>query len=103
MKETDIQKSICEYLARRRHFFWRNNNTSIYDATKKVFRRMPAYSMAGTPDIIVIKDGWFIALEIKQKGGKQSEGQKIFEQKCKEAGGEYYVVKSIEDVQEIGL
>jgi hypothetical protein len=39
--EAQIQRAICDYLALRRHFFYRNNNTPIYDATRKAFRAMP--------------------------------------------------------------
>ena len=103
MKETDIQRAICDYLAAKKHFFWRTNTTPIYDPTRQRFRAMPKYSLSGVPDIIVIKDGWFIGLEVKKKGSYQSKAQKEFERMCKEAGGEYWVVRSVEDVKELGL
>lgn len=104
-KETDIQKAICDYLSLRKHFFWRSNNTPIsqIENGKRVFRKMSKYAVAGVPDIIVIKDGFFIGLEVKQDKGRQSDGQKEFEKMCKNAGGEYYVVRSIDDVQNVGL
>lgn len=106
MKETDIQNAICEYLALKKHFFWRSNNIPAFSKNPNGsmrMHRMPKYSRNGVPDIIVIKDGFFIGLEVKIPKGKQSENQKIFERELKEAGGEYIVVHSIEDVQEIGL
>lgn len=105
MKETDIQRTVCDYLARKRHFFWRSNNAPAFqkDQYGMRFRRMPKYAMNGTPDIIVIKDGFFIGLEIKMPKGKQSQFQIDFEKGCKEAGGEYYVIRKLEDVIEIGL
>lgn len=103
MAETDIQRAICDYLAIKKHFFWRNNNTPIFDTKRQTFRAMPKYTMKGRPDIEVIKDGWYIALEVKKPKGKQSEFQKEFERLVKEAGGEYHVVHSIDDVKEIGL
>jgi len=110
MKETDIQKSICDYLAYRRHLFWRNNNAPTV-IRRKVgtrwvidgFRKLPVYTMKGLPDIIVIKDGYFIGLEVKRENGRQSPDQKEFQRLCKEAGAEYYIVKSIDDVRNIGL
>ena len=103
--EKDIQRAICDYLALKKHFFWRNNNTPIFqfDKDKPRFRSMPKYTMKGRPDIEVIKDGYYIALEVKRKNTKQSPEQKEFEKNCKEAGGEYWVVRSIEDVKELGL
>lgn len=101
--EKDIQLAICDYLSLKGHFFWRQNTTAIFERKTNSFRPMPKYSMNGIPDIIVIRDGFFIGLEVKQPKGKQSENQKIFEKLCKENGAEYYVVTSIDDVQNIGL
>jgi hypothetical protein len=102
--EKDIQRAICDYLALRRYFFYRNNNTPIYDVTRKTFRAMPKYTPRGICDIIIIaKGGKYIGLEVKTKTGTQSEPQIIFEQNVKKAGGEYHIVRSLEDVQKIGL
>ncbi len=101
--ERDIQKAICDYLALRKHFFWRQNTGAIMDAKSGGYRSMPKYAMNGVPDIIVIKDGFFIGLEVKRPSTKQNPAQKEFQKKCKEAGGEYYVVRCVPDVQEIGL
>lgn len=105
MNEAQIQNAICEYLAYRKHFFWRQNNTPVFDATRQVYRKMPKYALKGVPDIQVITNpcGQAVFLEVKKKGGYQSKEQKEFERNVKERGGEYYVVRSVEDVQEIGL
>lgn len=103
--ETDIQRSICDYLALRHHFFWRSNTAPTVQKSAEgwAFRKMPKYGMRGVPDIIVIKDGFFVGLEVKAAKGRQSPEQIAFEDRVKEAGGEYYVVKSIDEVREIGL
>lgn len=101
--EKDVQMACCDYLALRRHFFWRTNTVPIFDATKKIFRAMPKYALKGVPDIIVIKDGFFIGLEIKRKGGKQSDEQKEFERRTKESGAEYHLITSVDQLKEIGL
>lgn len=102
-----IQRSILDYLALKHKndgvMFGRVNTGGVYDPTRKAFRSMPKYSLAGFPDIMVIKDGYFIGLEVKKPKGRQSANQKEFEKNCKQAGGEYYVVRSIDDVMEIGL
>ena len=102
-KESDIQLAVCDYLSLRKHFFWRNNNVPMYDPTRGAYRAMPKYGMKGVPDVIVIKDGFFIGLEIKTRKGKQSPEQKEFERRAKEAGAEYYVIKGVDELQEIGL
>ena len=101
--EAEIQLSICEYLETKRHFFWRQNVSPTITPDGKGFRRMPKYSKNGVPDIIVIKDGFFIGLECKRKGAKQRDSQKKFEKDSMEAGAEYHLVSSIDDVQAIGL
>ncbi len=104
--EKDVQNSICKYLSLRRHFFWRNNNVPISDMKrgKRIFRKMPKYGMKGIPDIIVITvGGYAVFLEVKRKNTKQSPDQVVFAGRIKDLGGEYYVVRSIDDVKQVGL
>ena len=103
MKESDVQLAICDYLALKKHFFWRNNSYGIFDTRTGGHRRPQKYHRNGVPDIIVIKDGWFIGLEVKAPKGKISPAQKEFREGCQKAMGEYHVVRSIDDVIEIGL
>lgn len=100
--ENQVLQAIGDYLTRKKYFFFRVNQIPVYEPTRKVFRAMPKYSKKGVPDLILIKDGWFIGLEVKDKG-KQSKDQKEFETGCKKAGAEYYLVRSIDDLKEIGL
>lgn len=101
--EKDIQLAICDYLALRRYFFWRQNTGGVFDVKAGFHRPMPKYSLNGVPDILLIKDGMFVGLEVKQPKGKQSDNQKEFEKRCKENGGVYYLVTSIDDCIDIGL
>lgn len=99
-RETDRQKDICDYLSYSGLFFWRQNTAPAFQSDKygARFRAMPKYSLNGVPDIIVIRNGKFIGLEVKTEIGKQSKFQKEFEEKCFAAGGEYYLVRNIDDV-----
>lgn len=101
--EKDIQLAICEYLTIKRHFFWRQNVIPPFDKKTGHYRPMSKYTMTGVPDIIVIKNGIFIGLECKRKGGKQSDAQIEFQRRTELAGGKYYTVKSVIDVINIGL
>lgn len=102
--ESEIQNMLCEYLALKRRFFWRNNNVPIFDHITKSYRAMPKYAMKGVADIIVINDGGFVTfLEVKRPKGKQSEDQIAFENLCKKWGAEYHIVWSIEHLKELGL
>lgn len=102
-KETDIQRTICDYLQLKNYFFWRTNTTPIYDPTRKAFRAMPKYALKGVPDVILVLDGVFVGLEVKTRSGRQNEAQAAFEKRVKEAGGRYYVVRSLDEVKELGL
>lgn len=107
MLERDIQNTICEYLSIKMRqgklMFWRQNTQATYDPIGKKFRSMPKYALKGVADIIVVKEGWAIFLEVKTPKTKQSEDQKEFEKLVKENKGEYYVVRSLDQVIEIGL
>lgn len=102
-KESHIVSSICDYLAARRYFFWRQNTYGIFDTTTQRHRALPKHSMRGVPDIILIREGAFIGLECKRPGGRLSPDQLLFRHRCQEAGAQYHTVTSIDDVQALGL
>lgn len=67
------------------------------------FRKMGKYARHGLADILVVKDGRAIFLEVKAEIGKQSPEQIDFGSDAIVAGAAYHVVRSIEEVQEIGI
>jgi hypothetical protein len=105
--ESNIVSSICDYLALKQYFFWRQNTAPAVQkrASGWAFRKMPKHSKKGVPDIIIIKQptGQFVGLEVKREEGKQSPDQKDFERESKAAGAQYHVVRSIDDVIALGL
>ena len=56
-------------------------------------------SERGVPDLVYSIDGHFIGIEVKGDGD-QSEIQKVVERKVKQAGGSYWVCRSVEEVKE---
>lgn len=97
-------RAACEYLTRKRHFYWRSNNVGVFDSTRGVHRSLPYGSRKGVPDICLIdKTGHFVALEAKGANGRMSPEQKAFEEDCKKHGAEYYIFRSIDDLIQIGL
>jgi len=77
MKESEIQKSIMEYLGYQKDiYFFRAASggfkTQDYKGKTSFFRT----GKPGCPDIVVCKDGKFIGLEVKTDKGRQSEHQK---------------------------
>lgn len=101
VSEKDVQNSCLEYLARKRYFFFRLNNMPVWSGTH--FRSMGEYTPKGLPDCVLIKDGKFIGLEFKGSTGRLSADQDIVRYKIKEAGGDYHVIRSIDDLQLIGI
>lgn len=101
--EKEIQLAICDYLALKKYFFWRQNTTPVFDPTKQVFRAMPKYAIKGVPDIILVKDGEVVFIEVKRKGGVLSEHQVFFQEQCAKRNVQYHVVTCIDDVIAIGL
>jgi hypothetical protein len=103
--EGEIVNAICDYLAFRQVFFWRQNTApTVYRGKEGMqFRKMPKYARKGVPDIIAIKAGTFYGIEVKTPTGRLSEDQHQFGKDLILAGGQYVVAKSIEDVQRVGL
>lgn len=99
-KESDIVRAISDYLEAKRHFYWRNN-TGAFRTEKG---GMYFFGAKGSPDLFVLtRGGVLISLEVKTQTGRQSPDQKAWEARCHEIGAAYHVVRSIEDVQAIGL
>ena len=112
MKESDIQNTICEYLALRQRCFFRLNNIPAFNRGfdgKITMRRLPKYTPRGLPDIVVVVGGLFYALEVKKpanQGSKKtylSQDQKAFQALVEKHGGKYFVVRDVDEVQKIGL
>ena len=68
MKEKEIQKAILNYLALKRYFHWRNTS-GAYKAEHGSYVR---YGTPGSPDIILIKNGFVWGIEVKTERGKLS-------------------------------
>jgi hypothetical protein len=107
-KETDIQAAILDYLRLRGHFCFRLNNipsTFVDRHGERQFRALSKYSIKGVPDIMLVRKptGRVFGIEVKTPDGKVSPEQADFGRKLIEAGGEYIIARSIDDVQRIGL
>lgn len=105
MRETDLVLTICEYLAVGRHLFWRQNVNPIFNKAEGRFQRLPKFAMRGIPDILVVQPntGRLIGLEAKVGYNKLSAYQQEFKIKLEARGGIYAEVRSLEDVQALGL
>jgi len=65
-----------------------------------VFRVPPSiYGEKGLCDLIAVKNGFTVFIEVKALNGKQSDEQKIFESRIRNAGGVYILARSVDDVE----
>jgi hypothetical protein len=98
IREAQIEREICDYLHLKGLFFWKQPQAGFFDGT--CFRpHASPYVKKGVPDLIVIRRGQFIGLEIKRPGSYQSNSQKVFQMQLQRAGGKYYVVRSLQEVR----
>lgn len=105
MKQSEnlVLGACCEYLEAKRYFFWRQNNIGVYDAKKKIYRKLPKWSMKGVSDIVCLKNGIPFFIECKTKKGVQSDDQKEFQRLVEENRGVYVLATEIEDLRNAGL
>lgn len=98
--ESLVLKAVCDYLAYKKYSFFRINNIPSIQNDKYGFRmrKMPKYSMKGVADILVLKNGQAIFVEIKSYKGEMSEDQLKFEEFVEKAGCKYYLVRSVDDL-----
>jgi hypothetical protein len=100
--ETDIQREICLYLKCKGYFFWREGNQRR--VTKSGVHCKAKFEVNGKPDIFVIDGAITWGIEVKTPKGKVSESQKEFRKQWEiEPVRIYRVVRSVEDVMDIGL
>lgn len=103
--ESEIQSSILEYLRWMEHqgrcWFIRNNSFQGKIIRKGGEMGYIRNAKPGAPDIIICLRGRFCGLEVKADAKKQSDAQLEAEGRIKTAGGEYYVVRSLSEVEKI--
>lgn len=85
--ETLILKSIKQYLQYRGWFVIR------------VHQGLGCHK--GVSDLIALKNGKTVFIEVKTKNGKLSMFQEIFKNSIEKNGGEYRVAKDIEDIADM--
>lgn len=86
LSENDITKSIRSFLRFKRIFHW------------KVWQGMG--STPGVPDILAIKNGKIIGIEVKTDRGKLSDKQIEFMTAMRDQGAMVFVARSAKEVEE---
>lgn len=58
-------------------------------------------SYPGLSDLVAVRGGRVVHIEVKTPKGVQSEKQKRFQRKLEAAGGEYVLARSVADVEHL--
>jgi len=85
--ETAIRKQIQDYLRWTGWFVYYN------------LAGLGSYP--GLSDLVAVRGGRVVHIEVKTPKGVQSEKQKKFQRKLEAAGGEYILARGIEDVEHL--
>ena len=100
--EAQIQKTILQWGAYKKILMHRINviGTPLHKAGKTIYRPSTNKGMADIHATVVVGDiPVSVWLEVKTKKGRISENQRAFNDVITRAGGFYYVVRSIDDVE----
>lgn len=104
VRESEIQRSILEYLTMRGHFVWRNNS-GAYVGEHKGKTRFFRFGKKGSSDILgcAKSTGKIIAIEVKRLGGDVTPEQNSFLGSIQKENGIAFVAYSVDDVIKAGL
>ncbi len=89
ISESDIRRQVRDYLRIRGWFVFH------------VLQGLGCY--LGVTDLVAVKDGRVLFVELKTARGRQSQHQKKFQADLEAAGGEYILCRGVDDLQERGI
>ena len=87
--EADIRRQVTDYLQLRQYFCF------------YVLQGLGAYK--GIPDLIAVKNGRVLFIELKTARGRQSDHQKKFQADLEAAGGKYVLCRGVDELQKRGI
>jgi len=100
MKESGIVNAIYHFLQYQENLgklvFIRNNSGAFINPKGNFFRM----GRPGSPDFLLFMNGGrCLHIEVKNERGKQNVAQLEYEIKVKQLGHQYYIVRSVDDVE----
>lgn len=97
--EKQIENLILNYLRAKGFYAWKNQSIGVFDPVKKIYRKSNnRHHIKGVSDIIALKHGKAVFIEVKSKTGRPSQEQIVFMNNIKSVGGIAFIARSIEDV-----
>lgn len=100
--EANVKKAVYKYLSVKGYFWWPSKTVGVWSKKKQCYLKDP-WLKKGISDIMLLKGGVLYALELKGSETPWSKEQQQFEYDISSEGGQYYIIRSIDDLQEIGL
>lgn len=98
--ERDIERQCGGWLQANGIFFFKVVQNGYYDGRIKRFRRHASpYFMRGVSDFICVLNGKVIFLELKTKRGQQSSDQKIFAERARKSGAQYFIIRDVAELK----
>jgi len=85
MREQDIHRKIKAYLKSEGWAVWKNHGS--------------AYSESGLPDLMALRDGIFLAVEVKRPGYPPTALQSLWLRRIEEHGGIGFVADSVRECE----
>lgn len=102
MLERDVENQCGHYLKSRGIYFIKVQQNGYYDARLKRFRRQVSpFFVKGVSDFICFMppDGRAICIEFKSPKGQQTVDQKVFADRVRRVGVNYWLIRSVEELQ----
>lgn len=100
-RESDLQRTILEYLDLKRIFHYRSNTGAIKFSRPDGKGQFVKFGVRGQADIVCCIKGQFVAIECKAEDGEQTLAQKEWQAGLERAGGFYILARKLEDVTEV--
>lgn len=94
--EHDIQVGIVNYLRLKKIFCFAVPNGGLRNLKTAAFLKKEG-ATAGVSDLIILRKGECIFVEIKTKTGRQSPEQKVFQAAVELLGFKYLIFRNLDD------
>ncbi|MFW9821397.1 MAG: VRR-NUC domain-containing protein [Candidatus Thorarchaeota archaeon] len=103
--EHSLQCQVVKILRLHKIFCFAVLNHGLYSLANNQYKYLDKCikegMIYGIADLICLLEKRTIFLELKVKNNKQTKNQKIFEENVKKIGYEYYIIRKIEDLNNI--
>ena len=110
MKPTEAAtlRAICDWLDKTNQVWLRHSPSNVVGKKGEATFRRIRDSQKGAPDVLWFRGGCShfpdrsVAIEVKSPTGKQSDDQKRWQEKFEAVGGEYWLIRSVDEFLEKG-